>query len=131
LPPEPPALRAGEEEWVVADEKRASVRSGKEGKGGLKFVLGPTLQYVELHPLRVRRFLHVSHHALSGEIIRVGEQGNQLGLENHLGKQLEPLGHQLGGDPRDVPAWPGETGDQASFDRVGGSSTPFRGPKPP
>ena len=54
--------------------------------------------------------------ALGTRIVRVHEQGDHPGLGNQLGQQLEPLGHQLGGqdaDAREVAARPGETGDQA------------------
>ena len=54
-----------EEEWVVADEKPAGVRLDEGGKGSLQFVLSAGLQNMELHSLCTRRFLHVSHHALS------------------------------------------------------------------
>jgi hypothetical protein len=75
----------------------------------------------ELDPLRARRFLHVSYPALGSQIIWVREQGNHLGLGNHLGKQLEPLGHQLGvhgADACNIAARPSETGDQAERDWV-------------
>src|SRR6516165_12565749 len=64
---------------------------------------------MEVHPLRARRFLHVSDYGLGTLIIRVHEQGNYPGLGNQLGKQLEPFGHQLGCHechPRDVAARP-------------------------
>jgi hypothetical protein len=69
-----------------------------------------------------RGFLHVSDHGLDTRVVRVDEQSERAGLGNQLGKQLEPLGHQLqaaDGEARQVAAWPGETGDQAELDRVG------------
>ncbi len=86
------------------------------GEGGVDLAFGAGLQDRELHPLRARRFLHVSNDALGSRIVRVHEQGDHPGLGNQLGQQLEPLGHQLDGedaDAREVAARPGETGDQA------------------
>ena len=91
------------------------------GEGGVDLAFGAGLQDRELHPLRARRFLHVSDDALGSRIVRVHQQGDHPGLGNQLGQQLEPLGHQLGGedaDAREVAARPGETGDQADRDRV-------------
>ena len=49
----------------------------------------------ELHSLRARRFVYVSHDALGIRVVRVHEQGYHPGLGNQLGKQLELLGHHL------------------------------------
>jgi hypothetical protein len=49
-------------------------------------------------------------------IVRVHEQSDPGGLGTQLGKQLEPLGHQLEGedaDARQVATRPGEVGNQA------------------
>ena len=54
-------------------------------------------------------------------VVRVHEQGNNLGLGNQLGYQLEPLEVQLGGEVAEagqVAAGSGETGDQAGRDRI-------------
>ena len=84
------------------------------GKGGVDLAFGAGLQDMELHPLRVRRFLYVPDDALGDRIVRVHEQGDHAGLGNQLGKQLEPLGIQFGGEDAhagDVAARPGKTGD--------------------
>ena len=84
-------------------------------QGSVDLAFGAGLQDIELHPLRARRFLHVSHHALGNRIVRVHEQGDQRGLGNQLGEQLEPLRVQLGAEnaeSREVTARPRETGDQ-------------------
>ena len=63
----------------------------------------------------------VSDDALGCRIVRVHQQGDHAGLGNQLGKQLEPLGRQLGrrdADAGEVAARPGEAGDQAQLDRV-------------
>ena len=109
------------EEWIGADDERAGLQLDKGREGGLDVALGAGLQDMELHPLRARRFLHVSDHALGARIVRVHEQGDHPGLGNQLGKQLEPLGHQLAGEDaeaREVAARPRETGDEADPDRV-------------
>ena len=54
-------------------------------------------------------------------IVGVHQQGDHRGLGNQLAKQLEPLGKQLErefAEPGNVAARPGETGDEARFDRV-------------
>ena len=109
------------EERIAGDDERAGMQLDEGGEGGVDLAFGAGLQDMELHPLRARRFLHVSHHALGIRIVRVHEQGDHPGLGNQLGKQLKPLGHQLDGedaDAREVAARPGETGDQAGLDRV-------------
>jgi hypothetical protein len=76
---------------------------------------------MELQPLRVPRFQHVSHHALGIRIVRVHQQGDHAGMGNRLGKELWPLGHQLDchdADAGEVAAGPGETGDEAVLNRV-------------
>jgi len=58
----------------------------------------------------------------STRIVRVHQQRDHSGLGNQLGKQLEPLRIQLGGEhahARDVATRPRETGDEAQPDRVG------------
>ena len=84
------------EERIGADEERAGLQLDEGGEGGVDLAFGAGLQDMELHPLRARRFLHVSHHALGTRIVRVHQQGDHAGLGNQLGKQLQPLGHQLG-----------------------------------
>ncbi len=76
---------------------------------------------MELHPLRLRRFLDLAHVVLGIRIVGVHEQGDQPGLGNQLGKQLEPLGCQVaseGADAGDVAARAGETGIETAQDRV-------------
>jgi hypothetical protein len=103
------------EEHVAADDERpGSQLDGGEGGVDLAFAAG--LPDIELHPLRVRRFPHVSDDAFGIRIVRVHQQGDHPGLGNQLGKQLEPFGHQLAchaGDAREVAAWPGEAADEA------------------
>ena len=104
------------EERIGADDERAGMQLDEGGEGGVDLAFGAGLQDRELHPLRARRFLHVSDDALGIRIVRVHQQGDHPGLGNQLGQQLEPLGHQLDGDDaeaREVAARPGETGDQA------------------
>ena len=110
------------EEWVGADDQRAGLKLDERGEGGVDLALGAGLQDRELHPLRARRFLHVSDHGLGIRIVRVHEESDHLGLGDQLGQQLEPLGHQLRGqnaDAREVAARPGKAGDQTLSDRVG------------
>jgi len=69
----------------------------------------------------MRRLLRVSDQALGNWIIRVQEQCEHPGLWNHLGKQFNPLRRQLAAKkayPRDVTAWPRETGDQTVPNRT-------------
>ena len=97
------------------------MQSDKGCEGGVDLAFAAGLQDRELHPLRARRFLHVSHDALANRIARVDEQGDHPGLGNQLGNKLEPLRRQLGShdaEAREVAARPGEAGDQASLDRV-------------
>jgi hypothetical protein len=65
------------------------------GERDVDLALGAGLQDRELHPLRTRRFLHVSDEALGSRVVRVHQQGDHPGLRNQLGKQLEPLGHHF------------------------------------
>src|SRR6266702_1342206 len=119
-------LAPAAEERIRADDERASMQLDEGGESDVDLAFGAGLQDRKLHPLRARRFLHVSYYALYAlgiRIVRVDEQGDHLGLGNQLGKQLEPLGRQLAGedaDAREVAARPGETGDQAVRDRVAG-----------
>ncbi len=83
------------EERIGADDERAGMQLDEGGESGVDLAFGAGLQDMELHPLRARRFLHVSHDALGSRIVRVHEQGDHPGLGNQLGKQLEPLGRQL------------------------------------
>src|SRR6202040_3773295 len=48
------------------------------------FVFGAGLQDMELHPLRLRRFLDLAHVALGIRIVGVHEQGDQPGLGNQI-----------------------------------------------
>src|SRR5437867_1761402 len=76
---------------------------------------------MEVHPLRVRRFLHVSHDTLGSRLLRVHEQGDLTGLGNQLRQQLEALGRQLDGDDadaREVALRPGEACDETGPDRI-------------
>jgi hypothetical protein len=61
---------------------------GEGCEGGVDLAFRGGLQDWELHPLRVRRFLHVSDHGLGIRIVRVHEEGDHLGLGNQLGEQL-------------------------------------------
>ena len=90
-------LAPADEERVAADDERAGLQLDEGGEGGVDLAFGASLQDLELHPLRARRFLHVSDHALGNRIVRVHEQGDHPGLGNQLGEQFEPLGHQLDG----------------------------------
>jgi hypothetical protein len=65
-------------------------------EGGVDLAFGAGLQDIKLHPLHPRRSLHVSNDALRIWIVRVHEQGDNADLGNQLGKQLEPLGAELG-----------------------------------
>ena len=85
------------EERVVADEKRAGVLLDKGGEGGVEFVFGAGLQDMELQPLSRAPLPATSLIMRSvAKSVRVHEQGDHLGLRNQVGKQLEPLEHQLG-----------------------------------
>ena len=55
---------------------------------GVDLAFAAGLQDTELHPLRARCFLHVSHDTLGVRIVRVHEQGDHVGLGNQLGQQL-------------------------------------------
>ena len=57
-------------------------------EGGIDFAFGARLQDRELHPLSAGRFRHVSYDDLGIRIVRVHEQGNNLGLGHQLGQQL-------------------------------------------
>ena len=95
------------------------LNDGRERRVDLAFAAG--VEDRELQPFHARRFLHDWDHGLGIRIVRVHEEGDHPGLGNQLGKQLEPLGHQLGGDvaeAREVAARSGETGDEAHPDRV-------------
>ena len=108
-------LAPADEERIGADDERAGLQLDEGCESGVDLAFGAGLQDRELHPLRARRFLHVSDDALGIRIVRVHEQGDHLGLGNQLGQQLEPLRHQLDGEDaeaREVAARPGETGDQ-------------------
>ena len=92
---------------------------GRESAVDLAFRAG--LQNTEVHPLRARRFLHMSDDALGRQVIRVHQQGDHPGLRNQLQQLLEQFGHQLGehqADAREVAARPRESGDQADRNRV-------------
>ena len=109
-------------ERIGADDKRGGIQldEGCEGGVDLAFVAG--LQDMELHPLRAAPPRCMSPMMRSAFAhCRVHEQSDHLGLGNQLGKQLEPLRHQLDGKEADackVAARPGETGDKAGCDRV-------------
>ena len=85
------------EERIGADDERAGLQLDEGGEGGVDLAFGAGLQDRELHPLRARRFLHVSNDALGIRIVRVHQQGDHPGLRNQLGQQLKPLGRQLVG----------------------------------
>src|SRR5262249_54465917 len=67
-------LAPARKEWVVTDEEGAGLRWG--GERGVDLAFAASLENLELHPLRARRFLHLSYHALG---TRVREQGNHPG----------------------------------------------------
>ena len=83
-------------------DERACLPLGEGGEGGVDLAFGAGLQDMELHPLRLCRFLHVSHHVLDKRNVRVHEQGDHLGLGNQLGKQLKPLWVQIGSEEADA-----------------------------
>src|SRR5262249_46325509 len=92
------------------------VQLGEQGEGSVDLVFRLGLQDRELQPLCARRFLQAANKALGIRIVRVHEQGDQPGLRDQFGKQLEPLGQQLGGHEchaREVAARPGKAVDQA------------------
>jgi hypothetical protein len=91
------------------------------GEGGVDLAFDAGLQDSELYPLRTGRFLHVSDYGLGIRTVRVYQQSDHAGLGSQLEKQIEQLGRQPGGgvaEPRQVAAWPGETGDTADPDRI-------------
>ena len=106
-----------EEEGTGGDDERAGLPLDEGGESGVDLAFGAGLQDMELHPLRPRAVSpHGLHHALRSRNVRVYEQGDHLGLGNQLGKQLKPLGVQLGteeADAREVAARPGDTSDEA------------------
>ena len=53
-------------------------------ESGFDFAFGAGLQDKKLYPLRARRILHVSRHALDIRIVRVHEQGDYAGPGNQL-----------------------------------------------
>ena len=86
---------AAVEERIGTDDECVGMLLDKSIKGGLEFALGAGFQDIKLHALRPRRFLHGFDVARDIRIVRVHQQGDQPGLGNQLGKQLEPLGRQL------------------------------------
>ncbi len=109
------------EEWIGADEECAGLQFDESCESGVDLAFGAGLQDTELQPLRARRLLLVSYHALGCQPVRVHQQGDHLGLGNQLGQQFEPLRHQLDeevAEAGEVAARPGETGDQPVLDRV-------------
>src|ERR1700730_12464594 len=67
------------EEWIGRDDERAGMQFDEGGESGIDLAFGAGLQDMELHPLRARRFPHVSYDALGTGIVRVYEQGDHLG----------------------------------------------------
>src|SRR6266702_1018379 len=105
-------LAPAAEERIRADDERASMQLDEGGESDVDLAFGAGLQDRKLHPLRARRFLHVSYYALANRRnVRVDEQGDHPGLGNQLGKQLQQLGRQFAeehAEAREVAARPGE-----------------------
>ena len=87
------------------------------GEGGIDLVSVLAFRILELHPLRPRRFLHLSDRALVSRIIRVHEKANHPGLRDQLGQAaraaLASARRARMLTPGEVAARPGEAGDQA------------------
>ncbi len=66
-----PALAV--EERVARDTERAGAQLSDGGKGGVDLAFAANPQDMELHPLRARRFLHISDDTLGISHIRVDE----------------------------------------------------------
>src|ERR1043166_9598961 len=84
---------------------------------------GAGLQDSEPDVLCARLFVQICNQELAelSRTVRVYQQGNNLGLRNQVGQQLEPLGRQLADkvpEARDVAARLGETSDEAQPDWV-------------
>jgi hypothetical protein len=114
-------LGAAGDEWIGRDEERPGLPLDEGGEGGVDLAFAAGFQDMELHPVRARRVLHLSRHALARRIVRIDEHADHPGLGNQLPQQLEPLGIELndeGADAREVGARPGQAGDQAVRDRI-------------
>src|SRR5690242_3246566 len=78
-------LAAGVEERIARDNEPVGMQLDEGGEGAADLAFSTGLHDTELHPLRVRRFHHVSYYALRSRIIRIDEQANHPGLGNQLG----------------------------------------------
>src|SRR5436309_161159 len=76
---------------------------------------------MELDALHAGGVDHVWQHALGGWVGRVYQQGDDAGLGNQLGQELDPLGCQLdahAADAGEIGARSSKTGDKTAFDRI-------------
>src|SRR6516162_4184807 len=77
------------------DDNPAGILLNERRERAVDLGFGARPQDMEPQALRLRRVLHLCYEAPSIRIVRVHEQGDYLGLRNHLRKQLKPFGHQL------------------------------------
>src|SRR6202023_505234 len=75
-------LALAAEERVAADDERAGMQLDECCEGGVDLAFATGLQDMEPHPLRARRFLHVSADARGIRIVGVHKQGDYASLGN-------------------------------------------------
>src|SRR5438477_471166 len=101
--------------------RRVCLELHQSVEGGIDLPLGAGFQNLQLYCLRARRFPHAFDDYVRLHIVWVHQQGDDAGLRDHLRKQLETLGRELGdhhSDAGQVAARPGKAGDEAALDRV-------------
>jgi hypothetical protein len=84
-----PVVGPGQQQGAFHAVRAADAHAEKGCEGGVDLAFGAGLQDMELHSLRARRFLHVSHRPFGIRIVWVHQQGDHPSLGNQLGKQLE------------------------------------------
>ena len=77
-------LASAVDERIAVDDERTGLHLDEGRKSGIDLAFGAGLQDRELHTLRARRFLHISHGALRARKVRIHEQNDHPGLGNQL-----------------------------------------------
>jgi hypothetical protein len=109
-------------EAAGADEQEVRSFAHKACEGRIDLAAGLGIEDLDLQPLGCRGRLHVALRPFIDRASRrVDEHGDPSCARHEFAQQFQPLCSQLAAEEinaRQVAAWPGETGDKTTSDRV-------------
>src|SRR5262249_35565797 len=109
---------------AAANKQNVRPLARQGGEGGINRATGVGFENPNFPPDGTRSRLHVPQHSFRIRgISRIDDQGNMSDSWHQFAQELDPLGHQLGGDKVDacqIAVRPREAGDETKPDRIVG-----------